>query len=63
MPTAGTDDSGYSDPVIDRGAGNKIDQVSFVSGMITAVVSSTTIRTGFQFRTEIGHKSIKQRFR
>jgi hypothetical protein len=62
MAAAGTGHPGYGDPVVDGPAGDEIDQVSFIGGMARAGVGSTTTGTGFQFRAEIHHERVKQRF-
>jgi hypothetical protein len=62
MAAAGADHPGYGDPVVDGSAGDEIDQVSFIGGMAGAGVGSTTTGTEIQFRAEISHERVKERF-
>jgi hypothetical protein len=62
MAAAGTDHPGYGDPVVNGPAGDEIDKIPLIGGMIRAGVGSTTTGTGFQLRAEISHERVKQRF-
>ena len=62
MSAAGIEHLGYPDSVIDRLTGDEIDEITVIGSMVAAAAGSTTIRAGFQFRTEIRHERIKQKF-
>jgi hypothetical protein len=48
--------------MVDRSAGDEINEIPLIRGMNRAGVGSTTTGTGFQLRAEISHERVKQRF-
>jgi hypothetical protein len=62
MAAAGADHPGYGDPVVDGPAGDEIDEIPLIRGMARAGVGSTATGTDLQFRAEISHERVKQRF-
>lgn len=56
MAAAAADHPADTDVVVNRSAGDEINEIAVVGSMKLAGVGSTTVWAGFFFRTKTGHK-------